>query len=90
MLECQQRYIRQLIAAQRASGWRYADLRADAQAEYVAEVQRRSAESTFEGSCQSWYKTAEGRNTNNWIGLMREYRRRTAKPDLARYQFAGP
>ncbi|TAJ53242.1 MAG: NAD(P)/FAD-dependent oxidoreductase [Nevskiaceae bacterium] len=90
MLECQQRYVSQLIAAQRASGWRYADLRADAQAEYVAEVQRRSAESTFEGSCQSWYKTAEGRNTNNWIGLMREYRRRTAKPDLARYQFAGP
>lgn len=85
MLECQQRYLAQLIQQQTREGWRHIRVREDAQATFVAEVQRRSAASTFEGDCQSWYKTAEGRNTNNWVGSMREYARRTAQPDLTHF-----
>ncbi len=50
-------------------------------------MRERSAGTTFEGGCQSWYVTADGVNTNNWTGTMREYRMRTATPDLAAYRF---
>lgn len=86
MLECQQRYIVQMVQAGTAQGWAYADLRADVHESYVAEMKQRSAETTFEGGCQSWYTTADGRNTNNWVGLMREYRKRTAAPVLTDYR----
>jgi len=82
MLECQQRYLVKLIQAAELRQWAAVDVRPEAQAAFSAEMQQRSAETTFTGSCQSWYKTAEGRNTNNWVGLMREYRRRTEAPDL--------
>lgn len=38
----------------------------------------RSENSTYSGDCQSWYKTADGRNTNTWVGSQREYAKRTA------------
>lgn len=79
MLECQANYIAQWVQQQALQGWRSVEVRADAQAAFVAEVQRRSAGTTFDGDCQSWYKTAEGRNTNNWIGSMREYAQRTKR-----------
>jgi cation diffusion facilitator CzcD-associated flavoprotein CzcO len=91
MLECQQRYIVQMLQAQRQQGWRYADLSAASMVEYSREMQTRSSQTTYSGNCQSWYKTADGRNTNNWVGSMREFRRRTAKPDLAAYRLvSGP
>lgn len=89
MLECQQRYLAQLVRAQQDAGWAWADIKPEAQAAFVAEVQERSAKSTFEGNCQSWYKTADGRNTNNWVGTMSEFRRRTARPMADHYRFVG-
>lgn len=85
MLECQQRYLGQLILAARKGG-APVEVRPEAQTAFAREMQARSADTTFSGSCQSWYKTADGRNTNNWVGLMREYRQRTAMPDLAAYR----
>lgn len=86
MLECQQRYIAQLLKAQADQGWEVADVRLDAQIAYSEEVQQRSEGTSYSGDCQSWYKTAEGRNTNNWVGSMREFARRTRSPNLADYQ----
>lgn len=86
MLERQQRYITQMIQAQQQQAWHYANLKADAEAEYNREIRQRSDESTYAGTCQSWYKTADGRNTNNWIGSMLEFRRRTLTPQLERYE----
>ncbi len=86
MLERQQRYIRQVIEAQRRDGWRYADLRPEVAAEYDLEMRERSALTTFSGDCQSWYKTADGVNTNNWVGSMIEFARRTRVADLSRYE----
>ena len=39
MLECQQRYIVQMLQAQRQQGWRYADLSAASMVEYSREMQ---------------------------------------------------
>ncbi|MFI7698992.1 flavin-containing monooxygenase [Nonomuraea sp. NPDC049480] len=36
--------------------------------------------------CQSWYKTADGRVTNNWPGRTTLYRRLTARPPLDAYR----
>lgn len=90
MLECQQRYITQMVQAQREQGWRYANLRGEAQLAYREEISTRSEQTTYAGNCQSWYKTAEGRNTNNWVGSMNEFRDRTAQPDLGLYQLVEP
>ena len=86
MLERQQRYLAQLLQAREQQGWAYADLRIDAQIVYAREMQERSAGTTYSGDCQSWYKTADGRNTNNWVGSMLEFARRTRTPNLAHYR----
>ena len=86
MLECQQRYLVQLIQAAERRQWDALEVRPEVQAAFSEEMQRRSADTTFTGNCQSWYKTADGRNTNNWVGQMREYRRRTAMPDMVAYR----
>lgn len=85
MLECQQQYLVKLLQARRQLGWATIDVRAEAQRAFADEMRARSEETTFSGNCQSWYKTRDGRNTNNWVGLMREYRRRTAQPRLTDY-----
>lgn len=80
MLERQQRYITQLIVERKKQGCRYADVKPAAQAAYGEEIQRRSDETTYTGDCQSWYKTADGRNTNNWVGSGLEFSRRLKTP----------
>ena len=87
MLECQQRYIVSLLQAQDEQGWSTAEVTPQAERAWINEMRERSAGTTFEGGCQSWYVTADGVNTNNWTGTMREYRMRTATPDLAAYRF---
>ncbi len=82
MLEAQQQYIVQLLQARLERAAAAIDVLPEAQARYNAEIQARSEKSTYTGNCHSWYKTAEGRNTNNWVGTMREFRRRTRQPDL--------
>ncbi|MEO3868991.1 hypothetical protein ABGB18_09195 [Nonomuraea sp. B12E4] len=42
------------------------------------------------GGCRSWYKTAEGRVTNNWPGPTSLYRRLTTKPPEAAYRTIDP
>lgn len=86
MLECQQRYIISMLKNRAARGWSYAEVTAEAHADYRREIDQRSSRTTFAGDCQSWYKTADGRNTNNWVGSMLEYRRRTAQPVAAHYR----
>jgi len=80
MLECQQRYIVKLLQLRRRKRWKAIGVSAAVQAEYSREMQRRSAQTTYSGDCQSWYKTADGRNTDHWVGSMIEFRRRTAEP----------
>jgi len=86
MLECQQRYIVQLLQDQNARGWRAAEISEQAEQAWIEEMRHRSATTSFEGGCRSWYVTADGVNTNNWTGLMREYRDRTAKPLMTAYR----
>jgi cation diffusion facilitator CzcD-associated flavoprotein CzcO len=89
MLEQQQRHVVRLIRARQAAGWRYVDVRAEAQAAWAQEIRVRSAATTYMGACHSWYRTADGRNTVNWIGTQTEYAARLRRLDLGDY-FGAP
>jgi len=84
MLERQQRYVANCIVAMRDRGLRSLDVRADAQRQFNAELERRSRQLAYLAGCHSWYLT-NGRNTQNWVGYMTEYGRRLRKPNFANY-----
>ena len=86
MLEQQQQHVVGLIRGIAQAGWRYAQLRPEVQAAWVKEIRERSATTTYAADCHSWYKTADGRNTVNWIGTQTEYAARLREPALARYE----
>jgi cation diffusion facilitator CzcD-associated flavoprotein CzcO len=89
MLESQFRYVLGCLRAIEARRLRYLDVAIEAQAAFNAEVQRRVSGSIWSGDCTSWYKTASGKNTNNWPDFTFVYRRRTREPDLADYETAA-
>lgn len=86
MLEQQQQHVVGLIRAYAQAGWRYAQLRPEAQAAWAQEIRERTAKTTYAADCHSWYKTADGRNTVNWIGTQTEYAARLREPALALYE----
>ena len=55
-------------------------------ARYNSEIQRRLSATVWEAGCTSWYRTADGRNTNNWPGFTTDYRRRTRFFDAGNYE----
>ena len=59
--------------------------RADAQAAFVADVDRQSAASVWASGCRSWYLDAAGRNAALWPGSVGAFRRRVAPFRLAEY-----
>ena len=84
MLESQIAYVRQAIETL-AAGTGTLTVRPDVATRFDTEIQRRLGDSVWTG-CQSWYRTQSGRVVNNWPGLMREYRRRTATFDATEYE----
>jgi cation diffusion facilitator CzcD-associated flavoprotein CzcO len=77
MLEVQARYIAQCVQLLRERPLRSIEVRAETQQAYNRELQQRSdRNTTYESGCHSWYIGPDGRNTNNWVGYMSEYRRR--------------
>ncbi len=75
MMEQQARYIRQ-IAERLARGGpgRAFEVRRSAEQAYDTDIQSRLDNGVWT-SCDSWYRTASGRVTTNWPGLVREYQR---------------
>lgn len=89
MLERQQRYIARMWRLLRRRGLRYVDVREGAQQRFNDWLRERSRRSTFEGDCQSWYKNADGVNTNNWVGSQLEYARLLRAPRAAHYRLVA-
>ena len=85
MLEQQARYVAQAAALLRDRGLRSLEVRDESQCEYNAMLRQRSERSVYESGCHSWYITADGRNTNTWVGYMNEYARLVRKPRLEHY-----
>ena len=85
MLERQIDYVLQAMALVKAKGARALDVRADAMARFNEELQRDLKGTAFAAGCASWYKTADGRITNNGSGPTTAYRRATARVNLDDY-----
>jgi cation diffusion facilitator CzcD-associated flavoprotein CzcO len=86
MMEQQARYIRQVVEEIARGGVARAfEVRPAVEAAYDAEVQGRLDEGVWT-DCDSWYRTASGRVTTNWPGLVHEYQRRTRVAVLADYE----
>ncbi len=82
MLESQIGYVMQALETLRA-GARWLDVKPQVQQRYNSALQERIKHTVWDQGCSSWYKTADGKNTNNWPGFTFEYRRstRTLDPD---------
>ncbi|WP_251012681.1 flavin-containing monooxygenase [Rhodococcus erythropolis] len=85
MLECQARYITQLVRTLIDRPGTALVVRAEVEREYDAALQRRLGKSVWV-RCSSWYRNAAGRITNNWPGTVSSYRLRTHKADLRDYR----
>ncbi len=88
MLECQFDYVLQALAAarqQRAA----LDLRPEVLERFNADLQEELRGSSFAGSCNSWYKTPDGRITNNWSGSVEDYKARTKTLNLSDYELVA-
>ncbi|MFD9795233.1 flavin-containing monooxygenase [Streptomyces sp. NPDC059070] len=85
MIESQIRYIRRAVAELGRGGRRFLEVRPEAAEDFDAEMGRRTARSVW-ATCTSWYRHPSGRVTNNWPGQTLEYRRRTARLNLAHYR----
>ncbi len=81
--ESQARYIVQ--AAELVAAGRVLDVRPEVAMAYDNEMQSRLAGSVWVG-CDNWYRLPGGRVVTNWPGSAGEYRRRTARLDVADYR----
>ena len=85
MIESQISYILDCLRAMRRSDLRAIEVRAEAQAAFNAEMQRRMRGTVWTSGCASWYLDAGGRNATLWPGFTFEYRRRTRRFDPQPY-----
>jgi len=86
MLESQVHYVMQCVRMLLDPGLHFMDVKAGRQGEYAASIQKQLKSSVWESGCSSWYKTASGKNTNNWPGFTFSYRLMTRKLDLQDYE----
>ncbi|MGI5288449.1 flavin-containing monooxygenase [Nonomuraea polychroma] len=84
MIECQVNHVMSCLPHVTAHG--PIEVRPAAMAAWSRQLDAAMDRMVWGGSCQSWYKTPEGRVTNNWPGPTTLYRRLTARPPVPAYQ----
>jgi cation diffusion facilitator CzcD-associated flavoprotein CzcO len=79
MIESQARYILSCLKLCRQRAARSLDVRENVQVGFNEDLQQRLAKTIWQtGGCSNWYQDTAGRNTINWPGTSREFRRRTS------------
>ena len=90
MIECQTRYIVECIQRLIAEDLKYLDLRPEVMEAYNRRLQEELERTVWAATGKSWYKTADGKITNNWSGSTIRYWWRTRKANFGLYhQEAG-
>lgn len=89
MIECQANYIVQCVSALRNSKLRYLDVRKEAMDSFNRDLQQDMQETVWAAGCSSWYKTADGKVTNNWSSFTAKYWWQMRHPDFAEYALKG-
>ncbi|WP_373187170.1 flavin-containing monooxygenase [Halopseudomonas sp.] len=88
MLESQFNYVVACLQTLAHRGLRYIDVKPDVQGAFNAKIQDAISTTIWSRGCNSWYQTADGKQTNNWPGYTFSYRRLTRKPELDDYECA--
>ncbi|GAA2356457.1 NAD(P)/FAD-dependent oxidoreductase [Dactylosporangium salmoneum] len=86
MAESQLNYVLAALDRMRRTGARALEPREDAQARFVADVDRRMAGTVWATGCRSWYIDATGRNSTLWPGSTWRFRQRMKRFDPAAYE----
>ncbi|GAA3976804.1 NAD(P)/FAD-dependent oxidoreductase [Allohahella marinimesophila] len=85
MLEAQFGYIAQAVELVVDGRVDQLDLKADVQSSFDRDLQNKLQKTVWGAGCDSWYKTASGRISTNWYGLVSSYRRLARHFDLQNY-----
>ncbi|HUO47233.1 MAG TPA: NAD(P)/FAD-dependent oxidoreductase [Acidimicrobiales bacterium] len=80
MVERQIDYVLQCLAELATGALGTVEVRDEAMSRFRRDIERRAAATAWAGSCTSWYKTATGRITNNWVGPTVAYWAATLRP----------
>ena len=86
MIESQLAYVLDCLRSMRRKGLQAVEVRAETQRAYNDELQRRMRGTVWTSGCASWYLDAHGRNSTLWPGFTFEFRHRTRRFDLERYE----
>lgn len=86
-IESQIRYILQYLRTLRGNPNEYIDIKPEVQKAFNEDVQRRFKGTTWTSGCNSWYLTADGKNTTLWPSFSWQYRLRTRHFNSAEYRF---
>lgn len=81
MTERQAEYVARKIDRLITDDLKRLEVKPQAQAKFDARVQASLAGTVWAGDCPSWYKTPDGRITNNWSGLASAFAISLARPD---------
>lgn len=85
MIECQVGYIVRCIQEIFGRDLKYLDLRQNAMDAFNARLQRELRRTAWAATDHSWYKTEDGKITNNWSGTTTRYWWLTRRVDFERY-----
>lgn len=85
MIECQVNHIMACLPYAVEKG--PMEVRPEVMAAWSRQLDQAMEQMVWGNGCQSWYKTATGRVTNNWPGPTTLYKRLTARPPLPAYRF---
>ncbi|MEY7974135.1 flavin-containing monooxygenase [Saccharomonospora xinjiangensis] len=89
MIEQQIRYIAEAMRYVEAHGADAIEVRADTQAQFNADIQRKLANGIWtRGGCKSWYLDSQGVNRTIWPGFTWRYWMRTRKLDPADFRLS--
>jgi cation diffusion facilitator CzcD-associated flavoprotein CzcO len=85
MIESQVHYVLEALKAMKARGLKTLDVKAQAQKQFIDQVQDQLRSTVWNSGCNSWYLNAQGRNVSLWPGFTFAYRLRTRHFKLAKY-----
>lgn len=85
MIECQVNYILEHLNRLNQERLDWIDVRPDAQAHFNEQLQSELGSTVWQTGCTSWYKTADGKITNNWSSRAINYWRQTRRPDFVAF-----
>jgi len=86
MLECQFRWILEMIRTIKGDDLAWVDVRPAAQSDFNRTIESMMAGSVWKAGCHSWYKNEAGKVTNNWPGFTLRYWQETRRPKLDAFE----